>query len=47
MHLFELIFGIVFFSFVIVSLVTLIKVTKEDDKKTIKIEEKHKEKNDE
>lgn len=47
MHIFELIFGIAFFSFVIVSLVTLIKVTKEDDKKTIKIEEKHKEKNDE
>ena len=47
MHIFELIFGIVFFSFVIVSLITLIKVTKEDDNKTIKIEEKHKEKNDE
>lgn len=47
MHIFELIFGIIFFSFVIVSLVTFIKVTKEDDKETLKIKEKHREKNDE
>ena len=47
MHIFELIFGIAFFSFVIVSLVTLIKVTKEDDNKTIKTDEKHNKKNDE
>lgn len=47
MHIFELLVGIIFFSFVIVSLITLIKVTKEDDNKTIKIDEKHNKKNDE
>ena len=32
MHIFELLVGIILFSFAIVSIVTLINVTKEDDK---------------
>lgn len=46
MHTFEILVGIIFFSLVIVSIVTLIKVTKEDDIETLKIKDKYKEKND-
>lgn len=46
MHIFELTVGIIFFSLVIASIVTFIKVTKEDDRETLKIKEKYKEKDD-
>lgn len=46
MYIFELVVGIIFFSLVIVSIVTFIKVTKEDDTETLKIKQKYKEKDD-
>lgn len=46
MHIFELLVGIIFFSLVIASIITFIKVTKEDDRETLKIKEKYKEKDD-
>lgn len=46
MHIFELTVGIIFFSLVIASIITFIKVTKEDDTETLKIKEKYKEKDD-
>ena len=46
MHIFELLVGIIFFSLVIASIITFINVTKEDDRETLKIKEKYKEKDD-